>query len=251
MVDSVLLLVDAAEGPLPQTRYVLQKAMARAPAGRRRDQQDRPRRRPRRPRSSTRSTSCSSTSAPTTTRSTSRCSTRTPRPARRRPTSPMPGTDLRPLLDMLVEVTPPPTYAARPPAPAAGHQPDAPTTTSGRMAVGRHPERHDPDGPAHHASCARRPTTPTARVEPGRTVTLTGTVTASRPPTASSASTSRRRARARSSSVAGLPDVTIGDTITDPADPRPLPRLDVDEPTLRDDVRRQHLAAVAAARAST
>src|SRR5438094_6658427 len=29
MVDSVLLLVDAAEGPLPQTRYVLQKAMAR------------------------------------------------------------------------------------------------------------------------------------------------------------------------------------------------------------------------------
>ena len=29
MVDAVLLLVDAAEGPLPQTRYVLQKAMAR------------------------------------------------------------------------------------------------------------------------------------------------------------------------------------------------------------------------------
>src|SRR5262245_19167761 len=29
MVDSVLLLVDAAEGPLPQTRYVLQKPMAR------------------------------------------------------------------------------------------------------------------------------------------------------------------------------------------------------------------------------
>ena len=29
MVDSVLLLVDAAEGPLPQTRYVLAKAMER------------------------------------------------------------------------------------------------------------------------------------------------------------------------------------------------------------------------------
>ena len=28
MVDGVLLLVDAAEGPLPQTRYVLQKALA-------------------------------------------------------------------------------------------------------------------------------------------------------------------------------------------------------------------------------
>ena len=33
--------------------------------------------------------------------------------------------------------------------------------------------------------------------------------------------------------VAGLPEITIGDTITDPADPRPLPRLSVDEPTLR------------------
>ncbi|MDQ3554380.1 MAG: translational GTPase TypA, partial [Chloroflexota bacterium] len=34
-------------------------------------------------------------------------------------------------------------------------------------------------------------------------------------------------------SVAGLPEVTIGDTITDHADPRPLPRLELDEPTLR------------------
>jgi GTP-binding protein len=33
--------------------------------------------------------------------------------------------------------------------------------------------------------------------------------------------------------VAGLPEITIGDTITDAADPRPLPRLTVDEPTLR------------------
>src|SRR4029077_13241314 len=28
MVDGILLLVDAAEGPLPQTRYVLSKALA-------------------------------------------------------------------------------------------------------------------------------------------------------------------------------------------------------------------------------
>ncbi len=62
MVDSVLLLVDAAEGPLPQTRYVLQKAMARRLPGGRRPQQDRPLRRPARPRSSTTSTSCSWTS---------------------------------------------------------------------------------------------------------------------------------------------------------------------------------------------
>ena len=59
MVDSVLLLVDAAEGPLPQTRYVLQKAMARRLPGGRGAQQDRPRRRPARRSSSTTSTSCS------------------------------------------------------------------------------------------------------------------------------------------------------------------------------------------------
>ena len=29
MVDGALLLVDACEGPMPQTRYVLQKALAR------------------------------------------------------------------------------------------------------------------------------------------------------------------------------------------------------------------------------
>ena len=32
MVDGVVLLVDAAEGPLPQTRYVLRKAFERAAA---------------------------------------------------------------------------------------------------------------------------------------------------------------------------------------------------------------------------
>src|SRR3712207_8404582 len=32
--------------------------------------------------------------------------------------------------------------------------------------------------------------------------------------------------------VAGLPDVTIGETLADPADPRPLPVITVDEPSL-------------------
>ncbi len=30
--------------------------------------------------------------------------------------------------------------------------------------------------------------------------------------------------------VAGFPEVEIGDTLADPDDPRPLPRIEVDEP---------------------
>ncbi len=46
MVEGVLLLVDASEGPLPQTRFVLKKALEGGKRPDRADQQDRPRRRP-------------------------------------------------------------------------------------------------------------------------------------------------------------------------------------------------------------
>ena len=46
MADGVLLLVDAAEGPMPQTRFVLTKALRGRPAADRRHQQDRPPGRP-------------------------------------------------------------------------------------------------------------------------------------------------------------------------------------------------------------
>ena len=45
MVDGVLLLVDAAEGPMPQTRFVTRKALRSGPPADRRHQQDRPVRR--------------------------------------------------------------------------------------------------------------------------------------------------------------------------------------------------------------
>jgi GTP-binding protein len=45
MVDSVLLLVDAVDGPMPQTRFVTQKAFARGLNAHRRDQQGGPSRR--------------------------------------------------------------------------------------------------------------------------------------------------------------------------------------------------------------
>ena len=46
MADGALVLVDAAEGPMPQTRFVLAKALECRPAADRGHQQDRPARRP-------------------------------------------------------------------------------------------------------------------------------------------------------------------------------------------------------------
>ncbi len=230
MVDSVLLLVDAAEGPLPQTRYVLQKAMARhLPVVVALNKIDRSDARPVEvlddvyelfmdlgadahqidfPVVYTNAKLGTATTA-----------------------LDEPGTDLRPLLDLLVRVTPPPT-----------HEPGHPlqllvTNLSandyvGRMAVGRIWNGTIRVG--QRISVVREESDDTAgTVEPGRTVTLSGTVT--------SLQTAHGIERIDISeanagdivSVAGLPEVTIGDTLTDPADPRPLPRLDVDAPTLR------------------
>jgi GTP-binding protein len=69
-------------------------------------------------------------------------------------------------------------------------------------------------------------------VEPGRIVTLSGTVTSLTTARGIERVDIAEAAAGEIVAVAGLPEVTIGDTITDPADPRPLPRLEVDEPTL-------------------
>ena len=176
MVDSVLLLVDAAEGPLPQTRYVLQKAMARhlpvVVAINKIDRSDaRAGRGPRR--------GLRAVHGPRRRRAPDRVPGRLhERQGRhgdaRRSTSP--GTDLRPLLDLLVEVTPPPTYEA-------GHPLQLLVTNLtandyvGRMAVGRIWNGTIRTG--QRITVVREEADDTAgTVEPGRTVTLNGTVTA-------------------------------------------------------------------------
>ncbi len=230
MVDSVLLLVDAAEGPLPQTRYVLKKAMARhLPVVVALNKIDRSDARPAEVLDAVYELFIdlgatdaqiefqvvyTNAKAGTATRSLDE-----------------PGTDLRPLLDLLVAVTPAPT-----------HEPDHPLQLLvtnltandyvGRMAVGR--IRNGSISLGQRITVVRDEADDTAgTVEPGRTVTLTGTVTALQTAHGIERVDIEQASAGDIVSVAGLPDVTIGDTLTDPTDPRPLPRLDVDEPTLR------------------
>jgi len=229
MVDSVLLLVDAAEGPLPQTRYVLQKAMARRlPVVVAINKIDRGDARPAEVLDAVYElfmdlgadehqiefpVAYTNAKAGTATLDLTR-----------------PGTDLRPLLDLLVHVTPPPTYEP-------GHPLQLLVTNLsandyvGRMAVGRiwngtirlgqrvtiiRDEADDMSG----------------AVEPGRTTVMSGTVTSLTTAHGIERVDIAEAAAGDIVAVAGLPEVTIGDTLTDPADPRPLPRLDMDEPTL-------------------
>src|SRR3954453_3115400 len=230
MVDSVLLLVDAAEGPLPQTRYVLQKAMARRlPVGVALNKIDR---------GDARAAEVlddvyelfmdlgsdahqiefpivyTNAKLGTATRDLAQ-----------------PGTDLRPLLDLLVEVTPPVTYTPEHPLQLLVTNLSA-NDYVGRMAVGRIWNGTIRMG--QRIVVVRDEADDTAgAIEPGRIVTLTGSVTSLQTAHGIDRVDLAEARPGDIVSVAGLPEVTIGDTLTDPGDPRPLPRLDVDAPPLR------------------
>jgi len=229
LVDAVLLLVDAAEGPLPQTRYVLQKAMARRlPVVVAVNKIDRADARPGEVVDAIYElfielgADGEQIDFPIV-YTDAKAGTATLDPA-------VPGRDLGPLFELLVRHTPAPTYQH-------GHPLQLLVTNLsandyvGRMAVGRVWNGTLRLGQRIAIERAA-PETPEGRVEPERRETLTGTVT--------SLTTARgiERVEIEEASpgdivaVAGIPEVTIGDTITDPVDPRPLPRLEVDEPTL-------------------
>ncbi len=230
MVDSVLLLVDAAEGPLPQTRYVLQKAMARhLPVVVAINKIDRADSRPAEVLDAVYELFMDLgaddhqidfpvlyTNAKAGTATTDLA---------------VPGQDLRPLLDILVQHTPAPTYQPAHPLQLLVTNLAA-NDYVGRMAVGR--IRHGTIRMGQRITVVREePEGPDGSVEPGRTTTLTGTVTSLTTARGIEQDDIREAGPGEIVSVAGLPEVTIGDTITDPADPRPLPRLELDEPTLR------------------
>jgi GTP-binding protein len=230
MVDSILLLVDAAEGPLPQTRYVLQKAMARhLPVVVALNKIDRSDARPAEVLDAVYELfmDLGATAAQIefpVVYTNARLGTATADLA-------VPGTDLRPLLDLLIKVTPPPTFTP-------GHPLQLLVTNLsaneyvGRMAVGRIWNGSIKLGQRLTVVRADEGSTD-GTVEPGRTTILTGTVTSLQTAHGIERIEIAEATAGDIVSVAGLPDVTIGDTLTDPADPRPLPRLDVDAPTLR------------------
>ena len=217
MVDGVLLLVDASEGPLPQTRFVLRKALeARLPVILVVNKVDRP---------DARIDEVvdevyelfldldadeSQIEFPIV-YCNAKAGLASLDPA-------VAGQDLSPLLDLLLERIPPPQFEPDHPLQAHVTNLDA-SPYVGRLAICR----------IKHGSIARGQTVAWCRadgtVEQVKVTELYVTEALDRVDAA--------EARAGEIiSVAGIPDITIGETLADPEDPRPLPVMSIDEPSL-------------------
>ncbi len=221
MVDGVMLLVDASEGPLPQTRFVLRKALERR--------------------------------LPVIL-----CVNKVDRPDARiaevvdevyelfldldadeeqiefpivftnakkgwakvdfDPENPVDGTDLRPLFELLMEHIPAPTYEEGAPLQALVTNLDA-SSYVGRLALCRIHNGTIKKG-ATVAWCQRGGT-----VVPGKIAELYSNEGLQRVAV-------DEAGPGDIVAVAGIPEITIGETIADLEDPRPLPVIAVEEPAL-------------------
>jgi GTP-binding protein len=224
MVDGVLLLVDAAEGPLPQTRYVLSKALARdLPAVVVLNKVDRSDARPEEVLDDVEQLFIDLASHPdhlvfevvSAVAREGRSMKGIGRPG--------PGDDLTALLDTVLDAIPPPTGDDRAPLQALVTNLDA-SDYLGRLAIGRVVNgilRKGDSVALLEEECAD------------------GQAPLKRRLTQLMAFQGVERAEVDALHagdlfiVAGFPEVEIGDTIAAPDDPRPLPRLVVDEPVLR------------------
>jgi GTP-binding protein len=185
LVDGVLLLVDAAEGPMPQTRYVLSKALAQGlPADEVINKVDRPE-------------------------------------ARIEEGIPGDDSNLAPLLDAIVENIPEPAGDPKAPLQALVTNLDA-SDYLGRLAIGRVVQGTLRAGEQVALCHSNEEEPPLKR----KLTQLMGFEHLGRIDVAD-------RVAGDLFVVAGFPEVEIGDTIADAADPHPLPRVEVDEPVLR------------------
>ena len=226
MVDGVLLLVDAAEGPLPQTRFVLRKALeARLPVILVVNKVDR---------SDARVDEVvheveelfldldadeHQISFPIV-----YCNARTGR-ASLDPSDPdlvLPGTSgdggLKPLLESLLDHIPAPEYDEHHPLQALVTNLDA-SPYVGRLALCR--VRHGVLRRGEPVAwCRANGTIETVRITELYVTEALDRVDAT------------EAGAGEIVAIAGLADVTIGETLADPDDPRPLPVIRVDEPSL-------------------
>src|SRR5262245_41491720 len=223
MVDGVLLLVDASEGPLPQTRFVLRKALAaRLPVILVVNKVDRPDARIAEVVHEVEElfldldADVDQLDFPIV-----YCVARQGRASFHRPAdgAGLPeGDGLKPLLDLLVEHIPAPAYDPGAPLQALVTNLDA-SPYVGRLALCR--IRGGTLRKGQTVAWCRTD----GRVERARLTELYVTEALDRVP-AQSAGPGEIVA------VAGIPEITIGETLADPDDPRPLPVITIDEPSL-------------------
>ena len=217
MVDGVLLLVDASEGPLPQTRFVLRKALEQGlPPILVVNKMDRHDARPAEVLDEVYDLFIDLDATEEQIEfpviyANAKAGTASLDPA-------APGRSLRPLLDAIAERIPPPRGN-----PEAGLQVVVANLDSsdylGRIAIGR---------------------VVNGRVALGDEIAvskLDGTVDRTRVTKLYVFDGLQREEVASAAAgdiicLAGIDDITIGETITDPHDPRPIPPLRVDEPTV-------------------
>ena len=219
MVDGVLLLVDASEGPLPQTRFVLRKALeSRLPVILVVNKVDRPDARIEAVVNEVYELFLdldadeSQIDFPIV-----YCNARAGR-ASLRPDPDVLEPDLRPLLDLVLEHIPAPTYEEGHPLQALVTNLDA-SPYVGRLALCRVVQ-----GTIRRAQpiawCRADGTIERARVTDLYVTEALDRVEAA------------EAGPGEIIAVAGIPEVTIGETLADPVDPRPLPPIAVDEPSL-------------------
>src|SRR5438105_9662811 len=217
MVDGVLLLVDASEGPLPQTRFVLRKALElKLPVVLVVNKVDRPDARIREVVDEVYELFLdldadeSQIEFPIvyTNAKLGRAGTDPDELAR----------DLTPLFDLLLERIPAPTYDPEHPLQALVTNLDA-SPYVGRLALLR--IRHGTLRKGAPIAWCRSDGT----IQQARVTELYITEALDRVP-------ADEAGPGEIVALAGLPEVTIGETIADPDDPRPLPVTTVDEPSL-------------------
>ncbi len=229
MVDGVLLLVDASEGPLPQTRFVLRKALeARLPVVLVVNKVDRP---------DARADEVvnevydlfldldadeSQIDFPIV-----YCNARAGRAGLEADDL---AEDLGPLFDVLLATVPAPSYDPDHPLQALVTNLDA-SPYVGRLALLR--IRHGTLRRGERIAWCRADGT----IEQARVTELFVTDALDRVP-------AEEAGPGEIVALAGLPDVTIGETIADPDDPRPLAGNRRRRAVAVDDVRHQHVAAL-------